>query len=158
MFIYLAAPWHIKFPGQGSESSHRCDLSCSFGHAGSLTVPGRGSNLHPSAPKTLPVLLRRGGNATSPFIKCLLVKCQLCAQLWAPRECYRKLGRMWLPPPPGRARGGDTPPSQRTLSRSRGPGVPLGGIQHCAARVGRGPRRQGDADGLGWKGVRGGSH
>ena len=25
-FLFLAAPWHIEFPGQGSDMSHSCDL------------------------------------------------------------------------------------------------------------------------------------
>ena len=35
--FFLAAPWHMKFPGQGSDLSHSCHLSHSCSHAGSLS-------------------------------------------------------------------------------------------------------------------------
>ena len=37
-FSFLAIPWHIEFRGQGSDLSHSCDLSFSYGNAGSLTL------------------------------------------------------------------------------------------------------------------------
>ena len=50
-FSFLAAQWHMEFPGQGSDLSHSCGLSCSCGNAGSLThCAGQGWNLHPNAP------------------------------------------------------------------------------------------------------------
>ena len=36
-FLFLAAPWHVEFLGQGSDPSCRCDLCCSCGNAGSFT-------------------------------------------------------------------------------------------------------------------------
>ena len=36
-FWFLAALRHLEFPGQGSDLSHICDLSCSCGNARSLT-------------------------------------------------------------------------------------------------------------------------
>lgn len=38
-FFFLAAPWHMEFPGQGSDPSHSRDLSFSSGNARSLTPP-----------------------------------------------------------------------------------------------------------------------
>ena len=29
----LVAPWHMRFPGQGSDLSHGCNLHCSCGKA-----------------------------------------------------------------------------------------------------------------------------
>ena len=28
LFSFLANPWHMEFPGQGSDPSHSCDLQC----------------------------------------------------------------------------------------------------------------------------------
>ena len=36
-FLLLAIPWHMEFPGQGSDPSHSCNLSCSCSNATSLT-------------------------------------------------------------------------------------------------------------------------
>ena len=35
-FSFLAAPWHMEFPGQGSEPSHSCDPYCSYNNARSF--------------------------------------------------------------------------------------------------------------------------
>ena len=49
LFAFSAVPRHMEVPGQGSDPSCSCDLSCSCSSA----VLGWGSNLQPSAPKTL---------------------------------------------------------------------------------------------------------
>ena len=36
-FSFLATPWQVEFPGQGSDPSHSCDLSCSCSNTRSLT-------------------------------------------------------------------------------------------------------------------------
>ena len=36
-FSFLATPWHMDFPGQGSDPSHSFDLCCSCDKARSLT-------------------------------------------------------------------------------------------------------------------------
>lgn len=36
-FFFLATPWHVEFPSQGSDLSHSCDLCCTWGNTGSLT-------------------------------------------------------------------------------------------------------------------------
>ena len=36
LFSFLAARQHVEFPGQGSDPSHSCDLSC--GNTRSLTL------------------------------------------------------------------------------------------------------------------------
>ena len=66
----LAALRHLEFLGQGPDLSHRLDLSRSCG-----TEPGQGSNLHPSSPKTPPILLRHSGDPWTFFtVRFLTVK------------------------------------------------------------------------------------
>ena len=36
-FPFLAAPWHVELPGQGSDPSRSCDLCCTCGNTGSLS-------------------------------------------------------------------------------------------------------------------------
>ena len=58
-FPFSVAPWRMEFPGQGSDLSHSCDLSCSCSNAKSLTdctalgieprVPGSQDTTHPLA-------------------------------------------------------------------------------------------------------------
>ena len=36
--FFLATPWHMEFPSQGSDRSHSCDLCCSCSHTRSLTL------------------------------------------------------------------------------------------------------------------------
>ena len=50
-FSFLATPWHMEFPGQGSDLSHSCDLCHSCSNAGSLTHHDQagGTNLRPKA-------------------------------------------------------------------------------------------------------------
>ena len=36
-FLFLAAPWHMEFLGQGSDPSHSCKPSCICDNSGSLT-------------------------------------------------------------------------------------------------------------------------
>ena len=63
-FFFLAAPQHMEFSDQGSGWSCSCDLSHSCSSAGSLThCAGLGSNLCPSAPEMLLILLRHSGNS-----------------------------------------------------------------------------------------------
>ena len=52
-FSFLSAPRHMGFPGQGSDPSHGCSLSCSCSNT-LTTVPGQGPNPCPSASKTPP--------------------------------------------------------------------------------------------------------
>ena len=35
--FFLAAPWHMEFPGQRSDPNHSCNLGCSCGNTRSLT-------------------------------------------------------------------------------------------------------------------------
>ena len=60
----MAAPWHMEFPGQGSDLGCSCDLHCSCGKTGSLThCAGRGSNLPPRTPETPLIPLHHSGNS-----------------------------------------------------------------------------------------------
>ena len=43
-YLFLAAPWHMELPGQGSDPSSSHNLSHSCGNAGSLTHCARGWN------------------------------------------------------------------------------------------------------------------
>ena len=55
-FSFLAALQHREFPGQGSDLNPGCNLSHSCRNARSLTHCARPeANLHPSAPKMLPI-------------------------------------------------------------------------------------------------------
>ena len=46
IYLFLAAPWHVEFPGQGSDLSCRCNLSCSCSNARSL-IPCAGLGIEP---------------------------------------------------------------------------------------------------------------
>ena len=43
-FSFLVTPWHMEFPGQGSDSSHGPDLSHNCGNSGNLTHCARLGN------------------------------------------------------------------------------------------------------------------
>ena len=67
-FNFLTALWHMEFLGQRSDPSHSCDLSFSGSNARPLTYcAGPGMNLHPSAPKTLPIILHHSRNSSLYF-------------------------------------------------------------------------------------------
>ena len=51
IYIFLAAPCHMEFLGQGSNSSHSYDLSRSCGNAGSLTHCG-GAGIKPASQRS----------------------------------------------------------------------------------------------------------
>ena len=60
-FSFLATPWHVECPGQGSYSSRSCYLSRSCSNAGSLTHcggPGIEPVSHRSQEATDPIVLQ----------------------------------------------------------------------------------------------------
>ena len=63
-FSFLAFLRHMEFPGQGSDPSHSCDLSCSCSITGCLTHRAR-LWIEPASsdPKTPPILLHCRGNS-----------------------------------------------------------------------------------------------
>ena len=76
IFSFLATPWHMEFPGQGSDLSCSCDLSHSCGNARSLTGcarPGIKSASQCSKDTTNPIVPQQ------EFLKTLLfLLCSLC--------------------------------------------------------------------------------
>ena len=69
LFYFLATLQHVEFPGQGSDSSHSCDLY----QLSSPTVLGWGSNLRPgAAERSRPIPLHHRGNCSFSFAERIL--------------------------------------------------------------------------------------
>ena len=85
-FFFLASPRHMEFLSQGSDTSHSCNLSYSFGNSGYLThCAGQGIKPAPQCPQDvvdpvapqgelLPISLFNSGNFALCILK-LFISC-----------------------------------------------------------------------------------
>ena len=74
---FLAGPWHVEFPGQGSDPSCTCSLCSGCSNARSFTHWARpGVEPASSAPETPPVLLHHRGRSFVVFF-CLFCVSQI---------------------------------------------------------------------------------
>ena len=137
-FSFLTSLRHVEFPGQGTDLSHSCDLSCSCGDAGSLThcaglgvkpaSPCSQDAPDPAAPQwDLPGLLFLRWNRQ------LELGCPGARRAWGPRSPPLLGSEHPAGPPsplPGRAQARGHPAHMAT--------TPLEGRQP-AGSLGRGP-------------------
>ena len=68
-FLFLAAPWHMEFPGKGSYLSCSCDLCHSYGNTGSFNLLSwaRDWTCVLGTAEMLPILLCHNGNSSVHF-------------------------------------------------------------------------------------------
>ena len=83
IYLFLAAPWHVEFPGQGSEPSHSWNLICSLGNTGSPTHCARARD-----PTSITVLLRCHQFCCAKTPRRLLVLVDLFRQMDSFISCH----------------------------------------------------------------------